>query len=143
MNADSLFSLAGIMVLPGWLLLIFLPRSHYSTLVAGFVIPLLLAAAYAGLVAMRFASSAGGYGSLAEVRLLFSDDYLLLAGWIHYLAFDLFIGGWEVRDAERHGMHRLLVIPCLLLTFLFGPAGLLAYLGLRAAKISPLRRMPA
>ena len=46
---------------------------------------------------------------------------------MHYLAFDLFIGSWEVRDARRHGVPHVLVIPCLLMTFLLGPIGLLAY----------------
>ena len=53
---------------------------------------------------------------------------LLLAGWVQYLAFDLFIGAWQVRDARTQGISHLLVIPCLLLTFLFGPAGLLHFL---------------
>jgi hypothetical protein len=30
-------------------------------------------------------------------------------------------------------VHHLLVVPCLLLTFLFGPVGLLLYFALRAA----------
>jgi len=55
----------------------------------------------------------------------------LLAGWVHYLAFDLFVGSWEARDALSHRIPHLAVIPCLLLTFLFGPAGLLLYLLLR------------
>ena len=53
--------------------------------------------------------------------------WLLLAGWLHYLAFDLLIGRWEVRDAQQRGIPHLLVIPCLALTFLFGPAGWLLY----------------
>jgi hypothetical protein len=56
----------------------------------------------------------------------------LLAGWIHYLAFDLFTGAWEARDARRLRISRWLVAPCLLLTFLFGPLGLGLYLLLRA-----------
>jgi hypothetical protein len=56
---------------------------------------------------------------------------LAMAGWLHYLAFDLFIGAWEVRDAQRHGIPHLLVIPCLLLTFLLGPIGLLCYMAAR------------
>jgi hypothetical protein len=58
---------------------------------------------------------------------------MLLAGWIHYLAFDLFIGSWEVRDAQRLGLNHLLVIPCLALTFLFGPIGLMLYFLIRLA----------
>jgi hypothetical protein len=63
---------------------------------------------------------------------LFRNEYLLLAGWIHYLAFDLFIGSWQVRDAERNGVPHLAVVPCLVLTFLLGPTGLLLYLLIRA-----------
>ncbi len=53
---------------------------------------------------MHFGGSKGGSGSLAEVSMLFQDPWLLLAGWVHYLAFDLFIGSWEARDAARSGI---------------------------------------
>ena len=64
---------------------------------------------------------------------MFQSHGVLVAGWIHYLAFDLFIGAWEVRDAQANRVPHLLVVPCLLLTFMLGPAGLLLYLVLRAA----------
>jgi hypothetical protein len=63
---------------------------------------------------------------------LFENRWALLAGWTHYLAFDLFVGTWEVRDARASGIPHLLVLPCLGLTFLFGPAGWLLYMALRA-----------
>lgn len=133
MTAESLFSIAGMAVLPGWFLLIFLPRWKYSArLVSGVILPALLALLYGWLV-LTHAGGEGGYGSLAEVRRLFGDDYLLLAGWVHYLAFDLFIGSWEVRDSQTAGVHHLAVVPCLLLTFLFGPVGLLVYFVIRYA----------
>jgi len=59
---------------------------------------------------------------------------LVLAPRWHYFAFDLFIGSWEVRDAARHQVPHLLVVPCLILTFMLGPIGLLGYLGLRTWK---------
>ena len=52
---------------------------------------------------------------------------------MHYLAFDLFVGSWEVSDARKRGVHHLLVIPCLLATFMAGPAGLVLYLLVRTA----------
>ena len=134
MSPEQLFSLCGTLVLPGWLLLIFLPRWKWTArLVCPVVIPLLLALVYLWLVATTFGRTPGGFGSLAEVALLFQNPRALLAGWIHYLAFDLFIGSWEVRDAQRVGLHHLAVVPCLVLTFLFGPVGLLLYFILRAA----------
>ena len=116
----------------GWLLLIFLPRWKWTArFIAACIIPLALAVVYLLLVVTHFGQSEGGFGSLAEVSLLFRNPHNLLAGWIHYLAFDLFIGAWEVRDAQKVGLHHLLVVPCLLLTFLFGPVGLLLYFMLR------------
>jgi hypothetical protein len=109
------------------------PRWKWTgRLVSLSLLPLVLSVGYLLIVATRFIGAPGGFGSLAEVRLLFDDPYLLLAGWIHYLAFDLFIGGWELRDAQRLGLPHLAVVPCLVLTFLFGPVGLLAYWSLRA-----------
>ena len=128
MSPDMIFSTTNLIVLPGWLLLLFLPRwKHTPTLVTALIIPLFLAAVYSILIVTRFGGSQGGFGSLADVSLLFRDPYLLLAGWIHYLAFDLFIGAWEVREARRLGIGHLFVVPCLVVTFLFGPAGLLLF----------------
>ncbi len=57
----------------------------------------------------------------------------MLAGWIHYLAFDLFVGSWEVSDARANGIHHLLVVPCLLATFMAGPIGLALYFAIKYA----------
>ena len=84
------------------------------------------------VVTLNWAGSDGGFGSLPEVSALFANQWLLLAGWIHYLAFDLFVGSWEVRDAAERNISHWLMIPCLVLTFLFGPVGLLTYFALRS-----------
>ena len=71
---------------------------------------------------------------------LFTSPEIALAGWVHYLAFDLLVGAWEVRTARREAIPHLLVLPCLVLTFLFGPAGFLLFLGIRAARRLATRR---
>jgi len=134
MDPETLFSAAGAIVLPGWALLVVAPFWRWSTgLVPGVAIPAILGLLYAALVATNMMSAPGGFGSLADVALLFDNRYLLLAGWIHFLAFDLFIGAWEVRDARRLHISHIVVVPCLLLTFLLGPVGLLLYLAMRAS----------
>ena len=134
-SPEAVFSMASTAVLPGWLLLAFLPRwRHTARLVCAVVIPGLLAVLYAAIIAARWGSAEGGFSSLADVQKLFADPWLLIAGWIHYLAFDLFVGAWEVRDAQRLGIPHLLVVPCLVLTFLFGPIGLLLYGIVRAVR---------
>ena len=128
MSPDRIFSICNSTALLGWLILIFAGRKRWAApLVSGFVLPLLLAVVYTGLVIGNWGGTPGGFGSLGAVALLFSNRWMLLAGWIHYLAFDLFIGSWEVRDARKNGVPHVLVIPSLALTFMFGPAGLLLY----------------
>ena len=135
MDLEQVFSLANMLVLPGWALLVFLPRWKWTTtFIASWLIPAILGVAYLVLFAMYFRQSPEGFsafGSLAGVKGMLQIDGILLAGWIHYLCFDLFVGSWEVRDAQRVGVHHLLVIPCLGLTFMMGPVGLLAYFVLR------------
>ena len=137
MNADTLFSLSGTIAIAGWLALLaspFVPR--LADRIAGLLVPALLAIAYTGLVLAFWWSAKGGFDSLDNVAALFQTRELLLAGWIHYLAFDLLTGAWIVRTARQVGIAFWLVVPCLVLTFLFGPAGFLAFLAIRAA-LSP------
>ena len=128
MKAAQIFTIANFVAMAGWILLIFLPRwSGTRRIVLSGAVSLLLAAAYLVLIVLFFGRAEGGFGSLADVMKLFTNEWAVLAGWIHYLAFDLFIGAWEVRDAQVRGLTHWLVIPCLVLTFLFGPIGLLLY----------------
>jgi hypothetical protein len=128
MTVDQLFSILNLVTMAAWLPLVFVPRARWASTVVPMLVPALLAIVYIVLIAISLPGSEGGFSSLAGVSALFADRRALLAGWIHYLAFDLFIGGWEVRDAQSRGVPHLLVVPALVLTFLFGPAGLLVYL---------------
>lgn len=133
---ERMFSLAGLLATSGWVALALAPLwRRGAQLVAGWAIPALIGVAYAGLIVRYWSESSGGFGSLAEVAALFDHRGLLLAGWLHYLAFDLFIGAWEVREAERIVLPHWTILPALALTFLFGPIGLLLFLGLRAARL--------
>ncbi len=134
MSAEQIFSICGDVAVVGWIVLIVAGRMRWAAaLVTGVIVPLLLAIVYTGLIVSHWGETPGGFGSLSAVAMLFSNHWLLLAGWIHYLAFDLFVGSWEVRDSQRLGISHWLVIPCLILTFLFPPAGLLVYFALRLA----------
>ncbi len=128
MNAETIFSIANTLALIGWLLLIFAPRwNRTRKIVISGTIPLLLSIAYLILIVLFFGQSDGGFDSLENVMKLFTNKWAVLAGWIHYLAFDLFVGGWEVKDAREKGVSHWFVVPCLILTFLLGPIGFLLY----------------
>ena len=141
LDPHSAFSLAGLLAMLGWAaLLVSLfarPVRPYAWPAAQLAIPAILAIAYILLIADGLGGDGeGGFGSIAEVRALFANDSALAAGWLHYLAFDLFVGAWIVRDGIGRGIagwKALLLIPCMALTFLLGPSGLLLYLALRLA----------
>ena len=134
MTADDLFPILNLVAMASWLPLVFLPRARLATTIVPTVVPALLAFVYVALLASTLGQTDGGFSSLAGVRTLFEHPRALLAGWTHYLAFDLFIGGWELRDARERGIPHLLVVPALVLTFLAGPAGLLLYLAIRTLR---------
>jgi ABA4-like protein len=129
---EQVFSIVNLIATAAWLALVILPGRRWVTgIVTSTVVPLLFAIVYVGIVVTTFGRAPGGFSTLEAVATLFSHPWALLAGWIHYLAFDLLIGTWEVRDAREHGLPHLLVVPCLVLTFLFGPAGWLLYRAVR------------
>jgi len=128
MNAETLFSICNSVAVIGWLLLAFLPRWRWtSRLVISGAVPLFFASIYLILIATTFGKAEGGFGSLEKVGQLFRNDWVLLAGWVHYLAFDLLVGVWEINDSQRLKLSHWLVVPCLFLTFMFGPLGFLVY----------------
>ncbi len=132
MDLELLFELVNYVPLPAWLLLVFAPRWRWTQRIAhSILMPLLLGIAYSLLL---FSDLGGNtdFLSLKGVMAAFDKPQTVIAGWIHYLVFDLFIGAWQLRDAQRRGIHHLFVVPSMLLTFAFGPAGLALYLAFRA-----------
>ena len=135
MKPETLFAICNSIAPLGWLLLLVAPRwkgTRFLVLYA--IIPLLLALVYASILASLGGVSFGDFGSLQGVKSLFSNDYALVVGWVHYLAFDLFVGGWILVNSQKHNMSHLLVVPCLFFTFMLGPVGLLLYTLIRAIK---------
>lgn len=133
-TTDQLFGYAGQAAMLGWVILIFLPRRWaLLTAIPRYVIPFGLSLLYAGLAMTHFFTvEGGGYGSLDQVAALLGNREMLLAGWVHYLAFDLFIGGWIAVKADEIGVNRLIQAPILVATFMFGPVGLATFLAMRA-----------
>ena len=124
---ERLFSIVNLLALLAWVALALLPGKRWvAKWIAGMAVPTVLAVVYAALILSNWGGP-GSFSSLEGGALLFANPWLLLAGWVHYLAFDLLVGTWEVQDARERGVPHLWVVPCLFLTFMFGPAGWLAY----------------
>lgn len=140
MNLELVFSVSGVLSMAGWLLLLAFPLiPKWSNRIAGLIIPLVLSAGYIALVVLFSSGAEGGYGSLADVSTLFSRPEALLAAWVHFLAFDLLIGNWMCKTARAENIKYYLALPCLPLTFLFGPAGFVLFSLVRQFGNQPVR----
>ena len=129
MSAEQVFTITNTLAVLGWLMLAVLPGRRWVTdVVTGTALPAGFAVLYIGIVITTFFSADGSFATLDGVAKLFSNPWLLLAGWLHYLAFDLLLGTWEARDARERGVPHLLLVPCLFLTLMFRPAGWLVYI---------------
>jgi hypothetical protein len=136
MSPHQIFSIANFVALCCWLLLMIFPGKKWVThTIAGVAVPVAFAAVYTVIMSVFFAGAEGGFWSLDAVAALFaSGPWVLLAGWIHYLAFDMLVGTWEARDSRERGVPHWQLVPCLLLTFMLPPAGWLLYLGVRSLR---------
>ena len=130
MTASGLFSVFSMLAMAGWIILalgVALKRDWLRDAVAGTYIPVVISAAYVILIVFFFAGADGGFDTLESVQKLFTSPWAALAGWIHYLAFDLFMGARIARGMEEQGLPRWPLVFLLPLTFLFGPIGYLAF----------------
>ena len=129
MTAELVFQIANFWALSGWMALIVvavLKRERWLDATT-LLWPFSLATAYTALIIFFFFRAPGGFDSLTNVQLLFTDHWAALAGWVHYLALDLFIGCWISLQFLQRDLPRFLLIVILPMTFLFGPIGLLLY----------------
>lgn len=147
MSLDTLFLICNYGVMPFWLLLAVAPGWAWTgRLVHSILVPVVLGGVYLmGFLTAPPAPAGASFGTLEGVMLFFSQPHGVLVGWVHYLVFDLFVGAWMVRDARRRGLHHGLVLPCLALTLMLGPIGLLLYAAIRGIRdrVTTLAETPA
>lgn len=136
MSDATIFAVCNYGIIPFWLLLVLAPRWVWTKRLVHSALPaLLLVPTYAILL---WGDSPGPQGAsfftLEGVTRIFTTPKTIIACWIHYLVFDLFVGAWEARDAARRGIAHGWVVPCLVMTLMFGPVGYGLYLLIRFAK---------
>mgnify|MGYP000936354626 FL=1 len=136
MTPTEVFSIASMIAIPMWILMIFLSKWKVTRFLIDFkVIPLALAFIYA--IYIFQAIQIGGmmdFGSLKSVMSLFTEENAVLAGWVHYLAFDLLIGMWMLDQNKELRINQLIMAPCLFLTFMLGPIGFLLFWIIKTTK---------
>ena len=137
MTPAEVFSIANLMAMPMWILMIVLPKWKITRFLIDFkIIPLLLSLLYVIYIILAMRISGGmDFGNLSSVMTLFTEENAVLAGWVHYLAFDLLVGMWMLDQNRNLGIHPLLMAPCLFGTFMLGPVGFLLFMVLRTTKL--------
>lgn len=143
MDLELIFSFANTTALLCWIFLFVLYHKKWVYKWLFSLVMTFLAVVYLFFILKGIGGDAdGGFDTLANVKKLFSKDEAVLAGWIHYLVFDLFVGMWICYDADLRGINRWILLPCLLLTFLLGPTGLLLYFIIRLGYLKKFPQSP-
>ena len=131
---DMFYLWINIGVLPFWLLIIFFPQSHLCKYLATSIFPIfLLSVAYIFILYQAYIGSFDFIGNfnlylgLSYVSELFRDDLYLLMFWTHFVAVNLFIGGWILKDSNKFGINKIILAFPLIITYLIGPLGILLY----------------
>lgn len=142
MQAAAIFSFGNSFVLLGWILLIVLPKWKYTQAIVMNGIILILAVLYTFMIGKGIETfDPNSFSTLANVKLLFQQDDAVAAGWLHYLAFDLFVGAYIVRASLKLHLSRWIYTLILPFTFMFGPVGYLLFFIAKTIKTKSLEHV--
>lgn len=137
MTPSEVFKIVGMLAMPMWILMVFLPKWKGTRFLIDYkIIPIALSIVYVVYIIQAMQIGGGmDFGSLQSVMALFTEEHAVLAGWVHYLAFDLLVGMWILNQNQTVKIHHLLIIPCLVGSFMLGPVGFLLFMMMRAIKL--------
>ena len=131
---ETLYMWINLGVIPFWFILIVFPQSHLSRIFVTSIFPyLILSGVYifilykSYLIGYDFDGNFSLYLGLSELSRLFEDHLYIMIFWTHFIAINLFIGGWIVKDSQKFSINKVLMAVPLIVTYLIGPIGLLLY----------------
>ena len=131
---ETLYMWINLGVLPFWFILIVFPQSHLSRIFVTSIFPIfILSGVYifilykSYLIGYDFDGNFTLYLGLNELSRLFEDHLYMMIFWTHFIAINLFIGGWIVKDSQKFSINKVLLALPLILTYLIGPLGLFLY----------------
>ena len=131
---ETLYMWINLGVLPFWFILIVFPQSHLSRIFVTSIFPfLILSGVYifilykSYLIGYDFDGNFSLYLGLSELSRLFEDHLYIMIFWTHFIAINLFIGGWIVKDSQKFAINKVLMAVPLIVTYLIGPLGLILY----------------
>ena len=131
---ETLYMWVNLGVLPFWFILIIFPQSHLSRIFVTSIFPFfILSGVYifilykSYLIGYDFDGNFTLYLGLSELSRLFEDHLYIMIFWTHFIAINLFIGGWIVKDSQKFSINKVLMAVPLIVTYLIGPIGLFLY----------------
>ena len=131
---ETLYMWVNLGVLPFWFILIIFPQSHLSRIFVTSIFPFfILSGVYifilykSYLTGYDFDGNFTLYLGLRELSRLFEDHLYIMIFWTHFIAINLFIGGWIVKDSQKFSINKVLLAIPLIFTYLIGPIGLFLY----------------
>ena len=131
---ETLYMWVNLGVLPFWFILIIFPQSHLSRIFVTSIFPFfMLSGVYifilykSYLTGYDFDGNFTLYLGLSELSRLFEDHLYIMIFWTHFIAINLFIGGWIVKDSQKFSINKVLMAVPLIVTYLIGPLGLILY----------------
>ena len=131
---ETLYMWINLGVLPFWFILIVFPQSHLSRIFVTSIFPFfILSGVYSFilyksyLIGYDFDGNFTLYLGLSELSRLFEDQLYIMIFWTHFIAINLFIGGWIVKDSQKFSINKVLMAVPLIVTYLIGPLGLILY----------------
>jgi len=137
MTTSAVFQFANTIAMLMWVLMILLPNWKWTRFLVDYkLVPILLSGLY--IIYIVQSVQGGGsmdFSSLESVKKLFTIEIAVLAGWLHYLAFDLVVGMWILDQNRVLKINHLILVPCLLGAFMFGPVGFLLYMIVRTIRL--------
>ncbi|CAO3616331.1 unnamed protein product [Cunninghamella blakesleeana] len=138
-HLDTIFNIVNIIPLPVWLLMSIAPQWNVThTIVKSHITSIVISIIFVALNIIHFSNDTDefeitGFFSLNVIAYVFSKRFIVLIGWVHYLAFDVFIGSWIFLDnlKNKTPLPHFFMILCFLFTYTFGPSGFLLYVTLK------------
>lgn len=135
MDAQQSFQVLNLLALIFWIILIgFHGSKIYRLLISSGIAFIIFGLVYLVLLVTNFSFDFSSFSSLDGLSTMYGNPWLILLGWVHYLAFDLLAGVWIMNDSQKAGISKGWVILPLIFTFMTGPFGLLAYLIIKLFK---------
>ena len=123
---ETIFNVFNTGILFFWLALMVFPKSKFTQKTTDFPwVPLVIAFGYIYFLSTTEGTFSADFSSLSGLTQMFqnANPQGVAAGWLHYLAFDFWVGCWMLKDSQKKQIKHFFVLLPMLCTFMLGPVG--------------------